>query len=240
MPAILPFTGFPAEGIQFLRDLRANNDKTWFDAHKTTYQNSVQDPAVALVATLGERLRAHFPRITYDTRTNGSGSLMRIYRDTRFSADKTPYKTNVAMMFTADSGKRMEQPGFGLQLSPDGVELVTGLFQFSRPQMEAYRAAVLDDKRGPALTAAIAAVMSRGGYTLGGETYKRVPNGYDVQHPRATWLKFSGLHAFAPPLPVEIALTSALVDQVTAHFVHMSPVVAWLEAALVPVGVANP
>jgi uncharacterized protein (TIGR02453 family) len=230
MTAPHEFAGFPAEGLHFLRDLRHNNHKEWFTAHKSVYQNAVQAPAVALVATLGERLRQYFPRITYDTRTNGAGSLMRIYRDTRFSADKTPYKTNIAMMFTADARKRMEQPGFGLQLSADHIELVAGIFQFSKPQLEAYRAAVLDEKRGAALVSSVEQVTTPIGYTTGGETYKRVPSSYDAHHPRAAWLKFSGLHVLAPPLPVEVAQTSALVDQAATHFVHMAPIVQWLEA----------
>lgn len=240
MTASHAFAGFPAEGLHFLRDLRDNNTKEWFNAHKSVYQNAVQAPAVALVVALGERLRQYFPHITYDTRTNGAGSLMRIYRDTRFSADKTPYKTNVAMMFTPDVGKRMEQPGFGLQLSADRIELVAGIFQFSKPQLEAYRAAVLDEKRGTALVSGVEEVTTAIGYTIGGETYRRVPASYDARHPRAAWLKFSGLHVFAPPLPVEVAQTSALVDQAAAHFVHMAAIVQWLEAVFSTVDRPNP
>src|ERR1700754_1232645 len=97
---ILTFTGFPIQGVTFLRDLRDNNNKAWFEEHKPTYLEVVQQPAIALVASLGQQLQSKFPDIEYDTRTNGSGSLLRPYRDTRFSADKTPYKTNVAMIFT--------------------------------------------------------------------------------------------------------------------------------------------
>ena len=237
MTSYAVFTGFPDEGIQFLHDLRDNNHKDWFDAHKSIYQKSVQAPAVALVATLGEQLHAHFPQITYDTRTNGGGSMMRIYRDTRFSADKTPYKTNVAMMFTADAKGRMEQPGFGLQISGEAVELVAGLFQFSKPALEAYRQAVIDDTQGAALAAAVAQVMSSGEYTLGGETYKRVPTGYDAQHPRAGWLKYSGLHVFAPALPIDVARDATLVDVAVGHFRHMAPIQVWLENTLFEEGV---
>ena len=99
------FNGFPAEGIAFLRQLRENNNKEWWDANKETYVTQVQEPALALVASVGEKLKTINENIHYDLRTNGSGSLMRPYRDTRFSKDKTPYKTNVAAMWWEGTGQ---------------------------------------------------------------------------------------------------------------------------------------
>jgi uncharacterized protein (TIGR02453 family) len=154
--------------------------------------------------------------------------LLRIYRDTRFSQDKTPYKTNVAMMFTPEGYKRMEAPGFGLQMTPQQVELVAGLFGFSKPQLEAYRAAVIDDKRGTALVQAVGQVQSSGEYLLGGKELKRVPRGYDANHPRAEWLKYKGLHMFSPPISLEKAQTPELVDVVMDHFLQMAPIQRWL------------
>ncbi len=131
MKAMMPFQGFPAEGLRFLRDLAENNNKPWFEANKELYLAAIQTPAVALVAALGERLHERFPDIRYDARTNGSGSLMRIYRDTRFSADKSPYKTNVAMMFTSGQAGKLAMPGCGLQLTPERVKLIAGVFAFT-------------------------------------------------------------------------------------------------------------
>lgn len=215
------FDGFPPEGIQFLRDLGYNNNKAWFEAHKKTYIDSVQNPALAQFATLGERLQQHFPDIRYDTRINGSGSLMRIYRDTRFSADKSPYKTNVAMIFTPGTGKKMEMPGFGLQITPQSVGQMTGMFGFSKPTLEVYRRAVLDDTLGKALEDAAAKVRRAGNYTISGAEYKRVPSGYDANHPRAGWLKHTGLYAFAPEIGLDVA-----------HFMNLSPIQQWLMKAL--------
>ncbi|NDJ84704.1 MAG: DUF2461 domain-containing protein [Chloroflexi bacterium] len=227
MTDIPAFTGFPPEGVQFLSDLAENNNKAWFEANKQIYLEAVQTPARALVVALGERLKAELPPISYDTRTNG-GSLMRIYRDTRFSKDKTPYKTNVAMMFTPEGYKRMEAPGFGLQMTPQQVELVAGLFGFDKPQLEAYREAVIDDKQGTALVQTVGQVQSSGEYRLGGKELKRVPRGYDADHPRAEWLKYKGLHVFSPPISLEKAQTPDLVDAVMGHFLCMAPVQRWL------------
>jgi uncharacterized protein (TIGR02453 family) len=228
----LSFSGFPAEGIQFLRDLAANNAKPWFEANKATYLSAVQGPAVALVASLGERLQRHFPEIVYDTRTNGGGSLMRIYRDTRFSSDKSPYKTNVAMMFNVGQGGKMSSPGFGLQVTPEHVELMAGVFAFPDTALAAYRAAAIDDELGTQLDQAAAAVRAVQGYTIAGVGYKRVPSGWSAEHPRSAWLLYKGLYAFAPPIPLEVAQTPALVDTALASFLTMAPIQRWLVRAL--------
>jgi uncharacterized protein (TIGR02453 family) len=230
--ALEPFTGFPPEGLQFLRDLAANNERPWFEAHRDTYLRVVQAPALALVATLGERLHERFPTVRYDTRANGAGSLMRIYRDTRFSADKSPYKPNVAMMFSAGQGGKMATPGFGLQVTPEQVELIAGVFAFTPPALEAYRKAVLDDALGVALEHAAAAVRGAGAYTIAGVGYKRVPAGLPADHPRAPWLLHKGLHVFAPPIAPEVAQTPALVEAALAAFDAMAPIEQWLERAL--------
>ena len=227
-----PFTGFPLEGIQFLHDLAQNNNKIWFEAHKQTYLDALQNPAIALVETLGERLKQHFPEIGYDTRSNGSGTLMRMYRDTRFSADKSPYKTNVAMMFTPGTGKKMEVPGFGLQVTPEQVDVVAGIFAFPKSMLTFYRESVLDDKQGKALEEAIQAVHQAGNYTIGGETYKRIPSGYDASHPRAEWLKFTGLSVSPAAIGLDLAQTPALVDALMTHFVNMAPIQQWLTSIL--------
>jgi uncharacterized protein (TIGR02453 family) len=231
-PIVAPFTGFPPEGIQFLNDLAANNDKPWFEANKAIYLKCLQEPAVALVAALGRRLHERFPEVRYDTRTNGSGTLMRIYRDTRFSADKSPYKTNVAMMFNAGGDGKMSSPGFGLQLTPEHVELIAGVFAFTPEDLAAYRDAVLDEALGAELERAAAAVRAAGAYPIAGVGYKRVPKGLPADHPRAPWLLYKGLHVFAPPISHEVAQTAALVDLAFEAFMAMAPIEQWLTRAL--------
>ena len=219
------FGGFPPEGLKFLLDLRANNTKEWFEAHKRLYKEAVQAPAVALVAGLGRRLAEEFPPIGYDTRTNG-GSLMRVYRDTRFSPDKTPYKTNIAMMFTPPGQKKMAAPGFGLQITVEGIDLVAGQFAFDPGELERYRAAVADEKAGAALEKAAAQVAD--GYRFQDPELKRVPRGLDADHPRAEWLRHKGLAVFSPQLDRERALEPNLVDESMVHFCKMAPMWKWV------------
>lgn len=236
------FSGFPSEGFQFLRELGENNNKPWFEANKDRYRDSVQAPAIALVEELGSRLAAEFPPVSYDMRTNG-GSLMRIYRDTRFSADKRPYKTTVAMMFVPPGTSKMAAPGFGLQITPKYAELVAGQFAFLPEQLERYRQAVLADGPGRALEEAAASVRAAGGaaaggaapsseeaptYPLGEPDLKGVPRGFDADHPRAHWLRYKGLPVFAPTIPPEAVSSPALVETAMGHFRAMAPIWRWL------------
>jgi uncharacterized protein (TIGR02453 family) len=226
---VTQFEGFPRDTLVFLNELSENNDKTWFDANKDRYRANVIANAPAFVATLGERLQTGIsPGIVYDTRTNGAGSMMRIYRDTRFSKDKTPYKTNIAFAFWEGQRKKMENPSFGFQFGTFGAGLYGGVWGFPKGMLEAYRQAVVDDKLGVELEQVIAQVQAAGGYEIGGEQYKRVPRGYDADHPRAELLKYKGLHASSPQFDVEIVTTPELVDVCYAHCKAMAPLQQWL------------
>ena len=222
-------TGFPERGLEFLRQLKMNNNKEWFNDNRTWYDQDVLQPAKDLVQIIGERLQAKYPSIQYDTRANGSGSLMRISRDTRFSKDKTPYKSNVAMIFWDGSGKKMEMPGFGLQITAmDGAESMAGAFNFSKAMLKTYRDAVVSDKYGPQLLQAVEAVKQAGAYTLNTPHYKRTPKGYDRDHPRAEWLLYSGLWASSPGIPDTVLTSDQFVDTLIGYFVDMAPIQQWL------------
>ena len=124
MSDIPPFTGFPEQGFEFLRQIARNNSKAWFEAHKAEYIQDLQLPAQALVVALGERLRSLFPTIGYDPRPHG-GSLMRIYRDVRFSKDKSPYKTHIGANFW-DGERKAEGSGFHFFMDAEGARFYVG------------------------------------------------------------------------------------------------------------------
>jgi uncharacterized protein (TIGR02453 family) len=222
------FSGFPEAGLRFLEELAANNNKEWFDAHKKDYNKLVRDPSVALVIAIGERLQSISPNIRYDPRTNGSGSLLRINRDVRFSEDKSPYKTKIAMMFWEGDGKKMEHPGFGMQIETTGAGLMAGKFNFDKSMLPVYREAVLDDVLGVQLVNAVQKVKSAGDYEVGGEHYKRVPRGYSDDHERADWLRYAGLWASSPEIDLNTVMSPAFVEVVFNHFRNMAPIQQWL------------
>ena len=221
------FTGFPKAGLRFLKELEANNNREWFEAHKQDYLDTVRDPAVAFVGALGERLKSISGDIVYDTRTNGSGSLLRIHRDVRFSRDKAPYKTNIGIIFWEGSAKKIENPGFYFHLDSSSAWLHGGLHMFPKPFLDIYREALGDKKLGSKLEAALEAVKSAGEYQVGGEQYKRVPQGYDKDHPRADLLRYKGLGASTRPLNRSLLSKPELVDVCFEHCQNIAPLQQW-------------
>ena len=103
--------------FDFMRELKANNERPWFEANKARYRAEVRDPMLDFIEAFAEPLAEISPHFRADPRPNG-GSLFRIYRDTRFAKDKTPYKTNVGAHFRHEAGKDAHAPGFYLHLEP--------------------------------------------------------------------------------------------------------------------------
>jgi uncharacterized protein (TIGR02453 family) len=228
----MAFAGFPRDGLAFLAELAANNQRDWFAAHRQRFQSQLLEPAQAFVVALGERLRALAPAIHVDLRNNGRGTLMRLTRDTRFSRDTTPYKTELNGLFWEGTGEKTFSPAFGFRLQAEGMDLMAGLFQFPPPALTAYRAAVIDDQQGGELAQIIATLRARSGYTVEGEQYRRVPAGYDPQQPRADLLRYKGLYAHPQCLGVEAVCGPDLIESCVAHFEVMAPLQRWLARAL--------
>lgn len=222
----MTFQGFSEAGLQLLSELRANNNKPWFEANRASYDALLTEPAKAFVAAVGERLQSISPRIYFDTRTNGTGSLLRIYRDTRFSADKSPYKTNISGMFWEGGGKKMVSPGFGFQLEPHQISLMGGQFNFPKDTIVRYREAVDDPGPGDELASILEELATT--YTINGDQYTRVPGDYENDHPRAELLKYKGLWASTTAQDVDLIMSPALVDFVFEHYLNISPLQQWL------------
>ena len=126
---------FTSAVFKFLRELEKNNDRPWFEANKERYIATIRDPAKEFIADFEPRLTNISDHFIADTRTNG-GSLMRPYRDTRFSKDKTPYKTNVGIQFRHEIGKDVHAPGFYLHLEPGACFAGVGIW---RPEAKVAR-----------------------------------------------------------------------------------------------------
>lgn len=221
------FAGFPPETRQFLLDLRDNNEREWYNANKKTYEKVVKAPAVEWVQVMGTRLQDLDEKLTVDTRTNGSGSLMRMARDTRFSKDKSPYKTNIAMMWWHGSGKKTEHPAFGMQVTPDDAGLMVGMFGFPKPILNGYRQAVDDEEFGEELVDIFSTIESQG-YEILGKHYKTTPRGYDKDHPRAELLKHNALYSHPTPISWDVVSSPDLLDVCFDHFEKLAPIHHWL------------
>jgi uncharacterized protein (TIGR02453 family) len=195
------FTGFDPAAFGFLRDLQDHNDRAWFHEHEDVYKQHLLEPARAFVVAMGERLAALSPGVHADPRVNGS--ILRIARDTRFSADPTPYRTHMALWFWEGDGPSRECPGYFMRLDADAVVLGAGMHHFPDRVLAEYRRAVDAGDRGAELERAVRAAV-RAGAQLGRAQWKRVPAPYPADHPRADLLRQGGLVAATThPLPAE-------------------------------------
>ncbi len=227
------FSGFPQDAFQFLIDLEENNNKEWFQANKNRYQDAVLAPTTAFIVAVGEKLQSIVPNIRYDTKTNGSGSLMRIHRDTRFSKDKTPYKTNISAMWWEGAGKKTVSPGFGFQMNRHGMGLMAGQFVFDKNQLERYREVVNEPKHGQLLSEIVTAINSDSDYEVLGEQYKKVPRGYDTEHPYGDLLKYKGIYSHPKvQLSPKQLMQADAVDLCSEQLKMMAPLQQWLASHL--------
>jgi uncharacterized protein (TIGR02453 family) len=222
----MAFYGFPQAAFSFLEALEADNSKRTFDRHRAAYDEGLMAPARELVSDLGAELQARISRgIHADPRVNGS--IFRINRDTRFSKDKTPYKTHLDLFFWEGKGRSRECPGFFYRMTARTVVLGAGFHHFDAERLARFRAAVADERSGTALEDGIARVQA-GGAAIGGETYKRVPAGFDAAHPRADILRYGGLFAYTEsPLPAEAA-GATFVGWCAERLEPLAPVHVWL------------
>ena len=166
--------------FNFLRELRKNNDREWFKARKARFEEQVRDPLLRFVADVGPRLAKISPYIVADPRPVG-GSVFRIYRDTRFSKDKSPYKTNAGAHFKHAAGKDVHAPGYYLHLEPDNVFAGSGVWRPDSKSLGKIRDAIVED--GATWKKITTRKSFTSGCTLSGDKLKRPPRGYDKDHP---------------------------------------------------------
>ena len=183
-------TYFSPAFFKFFRDLKENNNREWFQDHKARYEQVVRDPMLAFIADAQAPLTKISPHLVADPRANG-GSMFRIYRDTRFSKDKTPYKTAAGVQFRHEQGKDVHAPGFYLHMEPGNagkgnVGVGTGLWHPDGKTLAKVRDAIVADgqgwkkaSRGKAFQDSAVKYKAK----LWGESLKNPPRGYDPEHP---------------------------------------------------------
>lgn len=218
------FKGFPKISVKFLSDLAKNNDKVWFNNNKETFTTQLLQPAQLFVVAMGKKLEKIAPNIHADPRTDKS--IFRIYRDTRFSADKSPFKTHLGIFWWEGDRPKMECPGFYFHLEPPNLLLGCGLYMFSKPFLKTFRESVVDKKSGLALVEAIKAASKKG--KVGGKHYKQTPRGFDAAHPNAEYLLYNGLHVMTETKIPQELYSEALVDYCVRWYKDIVPLHKWL------------
>ena len=178
---------------------------------------------------MGERLRKIAPGVNAIPKVNQS--LFRINRDTRFSKDKSPYKTCMGIWFWEGQRKRMECSGFYFHMEDGKLMLGVGMHMFSSSLLKRYRDAVVDKELGPALKSTVNR-LEKAGYTIGRKHYKRVPRDYDASHENAQYLLHKGLTAMVQGDIPEEFYSPAILDYAFSHYENMGPIHEWLLNAI--------
>lgn len=223
------FNGFPAELFGFLRALAENNNRDWFNDNKIDYEEFIVEPVTGFVTAIATPLEAISQNFVADPRRSG-GSMFRIYRDTRFSRDKRPYKTNVGCHFRHVAGKSAHAPGFYLHLQPGNVFVGAGIWKPDGPALEKIRNAIVEypDKWEAAFSDR--RLWQRFG-EIEGEHLKRAPRGFDADHVHVEHLKMKSFFIHQS-LDEALATSPELIDEVIAAYTDSVPLVRFLTRAV--------
>jgi uncharacterized protein (TIGR02453 family) len=217
---------FTAKTLSFLRALKRNNDRDWFRARKAEYERHVRGPMIALVQRLARDLPAFAPELVADPKV----SLYRIYRDTRFSGDKSPLKTHVAAHFPSRVLGRSSGAGLYLEVAPAWVWIGGGLYMPEATELRAIREQI--STTHPRLHRLVTSgPFARRVGTLDGERLTRVPRGYAKDHPAAHYLRYRQFLA-GREYEAGFATSPRFYTEVLAVFRAVAPVVRFLNDAL--------
>ena len=225
-PQLPPFRGFGPDAMTFLEGLEADNSKAYFDAHRDLYSAQVALPLKQLVVSVGDRLAAEVtPAIDYEPKVGKS--MFRINRDLRFSKDKTPYHPHLDVAWwQGDHAK--SSPGFILRIRPDRVLTGVGVFALADDRLNRFRAAIIGQP-GTELDDIVTTVCANvRGAALSEPSRKRVPRGFDADHPRSHYLLFDGLHVSASEQTPASITSARFVPWVTKRLARYADLHRWL------------
>jgi uncharacterized protein (TIGR02453 family) len=222
------FIGFPERCLPFLEELKANNSREWFNQRKAEYETAVREPALAFIseaAPLLGNLSPHFRAIA----KKSGGSLMRVYRDTRFAKDKTPYKTNIGIQFRHEFGKDVHAPGFYLHIEPGACFIGAGIWRPESAVLAKIRDFLIDNPA--AWKKAKAYRPFKNNFLLEGDSLQRPPRGYPKEHDLMEDLKRKDFIACRSFDDAEIGRKN-LLKMVIGGFKQADPFMRYLCTAL--------
>ena len=217
----MEFKGFSKHTLPFLESIRQNNDKEWFEAHRSEYDEYILEPSRAFVNEFGEHLMALEPSINFSPKINKS--LFRIYRDTRrMGAIKVPLKHRIGVIFWQGSGSRMQTSSFYLHFSPDELFVAVGVRWFEKPMLEAFREYIKDDNRRANL-AKVLDTLETSGYKVIEKGYKSYPRDFNAQMPDADLSLYKGMATYKVLDPKLIENGDKLIDILYKIYEEMLP-----------------
>jgi uncharacterized protein (TIGR02453 family) len=225
------FSGFRPHAFRYLRSLARNNRRDWFEAHRETYETELRRPLLALLDEVDVRLALLAPELSADKKR----SVFRIYRDIRFSKDKSPYKTHAAFWVghraLGRSGGAAVHGGAGLyfHLEPNRSIVAAGMWMPPPPALARIRVALSEDLRG--FEGARRTLRRTYGELSDESVLQRVPRGYAPDHPAAHWLRY-GSFTVSRPIPAAELQRASLPDWLAYAYGPVIPFVRWLNSAL--------
>lgn len=225
---------FSNDSLAFLRNLARHNNRPWFEAHRDEFVEHVQQPMAGLVEEMDLRMKVFAPEMTGDPKR----SIFRLYRDVRFSKDKSPYKTHSACwFFHADGTSKVGREahgggaGFYFHLEPGSSMVGGGCWMPPRPALQKFRASIAADPRGFERAALTPRLRRRLGELSEESMLKRVPRGFEADHPAADWLRYQSFTVGRRLTDAEVK-SPRLTTALGTDFKAMLPLVRWLNSTL--------
>lgn len=231
------FTGFRPEAIQFLADLAQNNDRAWFQPRKSDFERLLKEPMEAMIVALADAFAARGVPMLADPKR----SPFRIYRDTRFSKDKSPYKTHLGATFRWTGGasggpqaggahdERAHGNGGYFHFEPGQMYAGGGMWRMEKPKLDAFRRAVLEEPETVRAAISDPGFVREFGAAHGDEELQRVPPGFPKDHPLADMFRWKDV-VFGRRLADEEVLSPDLPDRLAASWATAAPVFRFLSA----------
>ena len=229
-------TFFTKESIDFLVDIRENNNKEWFENNRYRYDDFILNPSRAFVQEFGEHLQALVPNIKAIPKINGS--LFRIFRDIRLSKDKTPMKSRIGLVFWRGSGKRLQSASFYLHFSPDELLFASGIRGFSKDSLEGYREYIKEPRHAGELDA-IMVTLKEKGYSFPEPHYKRYPRGFSKESPYAHLSLYASMFAYKNVEP-EMIYHDSIMDRAFGIYEDLLPLFEWIYAMSLTFEIKDP
>ncbi len=217
----MTFRGWPPEALDFYAGLELDNSRTYWLANKQTYDECVRAPFLAL----SEQIQREF----------GPLHVFRPNRDVRFAKDKSPYKTAAAAVTESEGGA-----AYYVQVSALGMYVGSGYYHLASDQLERFRAAVADDRTGPKLASAVAALRKQRYSVDARESLTRAPRGFPPDHPRVELLRMKGMHVGREFAPARWLATPAALERIVKTWRAAAPVNRWLDRHVGPSTLAPP
>lgn len=221
----MAFTGFPKGGVEFFQTLSVRQDRAWFHAHKADYQELWEAPMQAFLTAVQAKVAPMFAEAK-----KTKPKVFRIYRDVRFSKDKSPFKTSISGVIPLYQGGMMERVGYYFEFGPTPF-VAAGRWMMDPPTLKRFRKAVADERTGPPFATAVEKSVGKGFVVSSQQQLARVPKPWTKEHPRAELLRHKGFTFTLPNPSFAVLQSPKLVDWAVTQLKTIAPVMKWVELA---------